>query len=881
MKRLFTLTLLALLTIGAGAQTKKTWDFTQGLSDESIGLLDEDVTNWSKDATDENGTVRWKDLTKMSTIKANGVELEEFRGLKFGGKLGNNGNYLIQRTAFRMARKQCTLAFPKLANGQTITIVGRSANNTATQRTIVPAADYLKYVGDEDMLTDGQCKFIGRNVEGSKGTYTFKWQVETEETDSVDVVFNVGPSEGSIDFTLFMIDDGDAPKDNTIKMAYIFDSSYPGYSADADLVRSNVMGLLNDRITDGATFTEFDLAKDDMSLVTRDSLEFYRLVIVSQAIQKDNAYVKTLREAIGYVPMLNLSAHLYETWGLGKAVDTDQQVLTIPAAYQQHALWKPFSESQEPYVDAEGKLNFLADGTITGYSTEAGSLFADDDVLAMAGDAAAIHLHSAKRNAYLLLPYPFTGMPQENFQDLLPNAAILVADTKKEVTPAGTPTITQAFRDLETEVSIKCTTPNNRIYYTLDGSDATLASTLYTEPFTLTKAGTVINAVAIADGYNLSAMRSDTLKIHRLAKAPLISVEAAEGKAVVTLTTQEEGADLYFNLIGSKDAARSQKYEEPFEVTQNVVVAAFAGEVEEKGLLQSEAVTQEVTLPGYQPRTVLLSRFDGSSYTSTELKNGYDYYDTSNVIDEQVLKDQEGNDSIVTVYAPANNLTSFELNGWVLKTYGQPLTSLSATVTHNVGNVGGYNPETVFDDLDSEGDITNKALQFSSPKNGDPCSASIESQEALQGPFDVIGYISGKNATLDIQVTTDTTDVENWTTVGQMTGVSQSYTDGTKDATGRMWKRRVVSYTGTEKVFVKVASAKNLTNIFNITVKASEETPGDGIAETATNGRQGRVVSQEAYSLSGMRTATRQKGMVLVKKTYEDGTSEVRKVIVK
>ena len=45
MKKLFTLALLAILTVGANAQDKKTWDFTKGVSDETIADLqaDEDI----------------------------------------------------------------------------------------------------------------------------------------------------------------------------------------------------------------------------------------------------------------------------------------------------------------------------------------------------------------------------------------------------------------------------------------------------------------------------------------------------------------------------------------------------------------------------------------------------------------------------------------------------------------------------------------------------------------------------------------------------------------------------------------------------------------------------------------------------------------------
>ena len=62
---------------------------------------------------------------------------------------------------------------------------------------------------------------MGNQVEGSEGTYTFVWKVVTEGTDSVDVQFQLTP-DGGIDFTLFMIDQGDAPAvEEAKKVAYL------------------------------------------------------------------------------------------------------------------------------------------------------------------------------------------------------------------------------------------------------------------------------------------------------------------------------------------------------------------------------------------------------------------------------------------------------------------------------------------------------------------------------------------------------------------------------------------------------------------------------------------------------------------------------------
>ena len=61
MKRLLTLAALLMLVLGINAQDKKTWDFTQGLSEETVANLNADATNWASNGTDADGnTNNWK-----------------------------------------------------------------------------------------------------------------------------------------------------------------------------------------------------------------------------------------------------------------------------------------------------------------------------------------------------------------------------------------------------------------------------------------------------------------------------------------------------------------------------------------------------------------------------------------------------------------------------------------------------------------------------------------------------------------------------------------------------------------------------------------------------------------------------------------------------
>ena len=186
MKKLLTLSALFLcVAMGMNAQEKKAWNFFEGLSDETIANLTADKTNWADNGTDADGNViNWKNAVKQDADgywMANGEVIEELRGLKIDiGKNKDNSVHLAT-TKLRLTRKSTKITFPKLANGQKITIQGRSANSTANNRGIAPVQSYIQFQPEESSSQyNGACIFLGNQVEGSEGTYTFVWKVVTE-----------------------------------------------------------------------------------------------------------------------------------------------------------------------------------------------------------------------------------------------------------------------------------------------------------------------------------------------------------------------------------------------------------------------------------------------------------------------------------------------------------------------------------------------------------------------------------------------------------------------------------------------------------------------------------------------------------------------------
>ena len=151
---------------------------------------------------------------------------------------------------------------------------------------------------------------------------------------------------------------------------------------------------------------------------------------------------------------------------------------------------------------------------------------------------------------------------------IISNAVNLLAGSKSQVTPAPKPTVTLSYKRMNTDVTLKSGLTGAVIYYTLDGSTPTTGSTVYTEPFNVT-AETTVKAVVIADGYLLSDVAEQVVDLKDQALEPTIDVAYEPGRATVTISGADEEAEIWFNLTGSNDPARSQRYTEPVVLTSS------------------------------------------------------------------------------------------------------------------------------------------------------------------------------------------------------------------------------------------------------------------------------------------------------------------------
>ena len=886
MKKILPLLILLLTCVTAiNAQQRKTWDFTKGISDATFENLSQDATNWTVTLNTDGTFKEAKDAKKLTgTLKANGVVIEELRGLVFGGSgLSKSSNYIFANDKFRLSRKKESITL-RVVPGQTITFKARSANKSKFDRGF-KGDDNLEYIsGPEGGICRSADVALETEPRDERGDYTLVWKVKedavtTLEGDSLDGTITTAP-EGGLDISSIMIDEGDLVEEKATSIAYIFDSSYPGYKGVYKIILD---GPLQNVLGEEAEIDPIDVS-GDVSSINREALEGYSAVVVGSAIDKDNAIVPVLKNAIAYVPMLNLNANIYEAWGYGKAAETTSGSILVPESARGNDLFADNGTGGDGILE-DGTIAVNRSANLIGVTIGEGSLFEKDDVLGADGDITLVHVHKAKRNAYMFLPYANEVEPTDNITRLIPNAVKTLLGTKTEVVNASKPAITLTYRDQYTIVSLGGSTAGSVFYYTTDGSEPTIESTLYTGPFEIHDANVTVKAIADAEGYNPSAVQEKLISIYSVSAAPTISLNKESGKTTVTITGADANDVIFYNFRNSTDTLACSRYSEPFELTKHATITAFAAQYAEDGTyLPSEAVTEDITVLDEKVRLDVVSHFDANrEWTSTGAnptyyngKGGHAYY-SNDIINETV--DPDSGEPIYEC-APADSVIYVNPgNGWEARTEAQSIFWQSNSVTHNVGINTAYNPETALDD---DPDCTNYDIAFGSvgPANdfgvtGPDFTASIQSTEKFQAPFDIVSNIS---TTIDSEVeviayvTTDTLSGE-WREVGNLKTGTQK----------RLWKHTVLGYEGEDEVFVKVC-AKNGAAVFDIFIKNFGELSKEytGIKDVRNNTTaEGEIVRTMIYSINGTQLGKAAKGINIIKEVYANGAVKARKVFVK
>lgn len=877
-KNIITLTLGLMTVIGAGAQERRNWNFTHGWSDETLANIEQNITSggdWTLESPG-NYQIGNREAGPL-TVNIDGTawEIPETQGLQFGAtsakhiviaydnQLGYHGKQFLWING---SKDQDYFTIPKVAAGEKIFVVYES-HNKEEERGFKTTTDGVFIDGTTDQTATSTI---------SIDTAVFCVQ-EYYGVESVDVTF-----QATAGIHLYRICVGqelydDEPVVEKDKVAYIYDSGFEGYDKAADMPLDLITYELPNRI-ENMELVEIDAAQADGS-VTKDSLMAFEAVVVSGAMRKDNSMAQTVKEAVAYVPMVNLSPELYDTWGYAMAVQTGMNTLYVDTTAAKSTLFEPSSASTRPYVDEDGNFSmFISGDGAAGYDAPQGSYFANDSVLAWAGSTPVIHVHNMERNAYIMVPYTYPmGEPDESFIDILPNAIKMVMQTKKAVVKTAKPTVTTTMKKLATEVKFDCSTPNTTYRYTTDGSDPATNGTAYTGPFLVTEAGTIVKVVAQGDGYLPSdVVSSDPVEVKDQVATPVISVAQETGKSTVTIECATPGAEIYYNFSGVADPAAAVLYLEPITMTQHSTVYAFATNYE---LVQSEVASCLVTVPGESVRidTLAYMNSNDEAYPTGDICKAFSYYTTEQAVDGagQPLYDDLGN----PIYLPSDSVFYQDFgNGWAVGSMGQRINNQTTAATAEVGT-GVYGPLTIADHGATDG-----AMSFlKTNSDTDPASAWLQSTVKLQAPFDVVVFMTGQGAygdsnSLELLVSPDSMQ---WTSLGMFTTIEMKNIE-----------RKVMSYEGSDNVYIKLRSVCDegmkstaiRTMIFDLMVlnhgKLSEEYE-DMVSGISNAQPDGEIVRTEIYSLSGTRLPAMKRGINIVKEVYANGTVKAHKVVVR
>ena len=151
--------------------------------------------------------------------------------------------------------------------------------------------------------------------------------------------------------------------------------------------------------------------------------------------------------------------------------------------------------------------------------------------------------------------------------------------TAPYVIGAATPVIKPGTGTYETVQTVKITdaTPGATIYYTINGTAPTNASTKYTKEIVVGKNET-IEAAAYAMGYAKSNVATAKFTIKLPAATPKLSFASNKyAKPIaLTITDATEGAVIYYTTNDRTPTTASTRYTKPIQVASNETVKAIA-----------------------------------------------------------------------------------------------------------------------------------------------------------------------------------------------------------------------------------------------------------------------------------------------------------------
>ena len=874
MKKYFTLLSLAVLcalsAFGADDGYRRTWDFRNGWSASTLEIMAQDTEHWTVQGTGYQNTANFSELKAVMTYNGETIPVPELEGLELGA-MKKSAHVQIYDGFSKNS------SFPDLA---CLWINGKNKEDYISFK--VPAGENVKI---------GYCSHSNSQARGFKVSSGFADKDGNTQFTSiaegvvVDVeLINSNTEESTLKLSstsghhiyYIIIGEGDAAESYTAGYLYAGETAaeeLPLYTAI-----SSVPNL---------TINAINVAT---ALPTKEELMAFDAVVLDGSLPVDNAaLVALLKENLYWQPVFNANPQLAEALGLGTCIEMEMEL-----AWAYDAKDRIFDGMEVNYADSvmfaitNGEVMPVAmkpaqtniDRLITACSEEGYVVYADSVIS---------YVYNAGHNQYVY--YGVSADYAEGTETLISNLFANTLASKTEVTETPKPAFTGDYKEMESIISLSCLNKNAVIYYTIDGTDPVVGGNVYTEPISVTTEGVTIKAIAVADGYLVSEMNSFEVKLFHQAKMPVISYEG-NGKtenAVITITSPDEGVDIWYNFTASEDTLASSKYNGPITLPTSATIYAFALS-EPLALVRSELASEQILANVDKIRRDELAHFkvnnsgwntlenltlDGEAYAAWA--NGSNYYFSwgksaaesfENVGDPKVdengdfIMDADGNFVYDRVDKPLAVMVNSADPDWRLVSRGQVMIYQGNTLGANIGDGGGYNPERAEDYLEKLG--TTADIQFGGVAAGDTPTGAIESTKKFVGPFNVVSIIAnvGSGGRLAVQVSKDG---ETWEQVGDTLQTS---------TVKRLYKKFEVAYDGTDEVYVRVASiAKSSQAVHDIYVFNSGEKSAamrdelvSGIKETIApeaivvkpvkkilNGQFVIVVGNQVYSVSGAR----------------------------
>ncbi len=199
-------------------------------------------------------------------------------------------------------------------------------------------------------------------------------------------------------------------------------------------------------------------------------------------------------------------------------------------------------------------------------------------------------------------------------------------------------------------VSITCQTQGAEIRYSLDGSNPTETSLLYTDPISINE-DTTLKARAFKENYQASQVIEAVYEFETLVVAnPVFNPPAGTYSQAqdVTITCQTQGAEIRYSLDGSNPTETSLLYTNPISISEDTTLKARAFKENYQASQVVEAVYEFETLVVANPT------FNPPSGIYTEAQNVFIICQTQGAEIRYSLDESEPTESSLLYTGPIN-----------------------------------------------------------------------------------------------------------------------------------------------------------------------------------------------------------------------------------